>query len=218
MWERLRHRILGGRAQGGEILGGLPVAELASFIYFSASQEALQLVKELGLEQTEANERLPRILVELFAFYQYLVLVYAANVTGLDTTSLNLFGGSLNLALAARIPSEPTAFPKELLFSDDFHDLIAAYLSGDTSVSGLAPDDWTRLLRFTSFDKLSGDFMAMNHLVLFSRLLRALGTSYGEASGAKLPILTWMTHRNFAKRQEVLLREKFERAFPGRLA
>lgn len=225
MWERIRQKIVGKR-QKAEPGDGMPIEEMASFVHFAATQEALQLVKALDFEP-KIDERLPAIVSELCAFYQYLVLIYAANVAELDGGSLGMLGGSLNLA-QVKVASEPESkiaeklsgdLVRELLSSDKFHHLVGAYLAGDTSISGLTPEVWSRLLKFASFEKLSGDFMAMNHLVIFSRLLNSLGTSYGEetAESVKLAFGTWFTHMDVALVMEAKLREEFAKYFPGRL-
>jgi hypothetical protein len=225
MWERIRQKIVGKR-QKGEPDDGISIEELASFVHFAATQEALQLVKVLDF-QPKVDERLPAIFSELCAFYQYLVLIHAANVTELDSGSLSMLGGSLNLA-QVKVASEPESriaeklsgdLVRELLSSGKFHHLVAAYLAGDTSISGLTPEIWSRLLKFTGLEKQSGDFMAMNHLVIFSRLLNSLGTSYGEetAKGVQLAFGTWFTHMDVALIMEAKLQEEFIRCFPGRL-
>lgn len=224
MWERIRQKIAGKR-QKDELGDGIPIEEMASFVHFAASQEALQLVEALDF-QPKIDERLPAIFSELCAFYQYLVLIYIANVAEPDSGSLRMLGGSLNLALV-RIASEPGSkiaeklsgdFVLGLLSTHDFHRRVGAYLAGNTSISGLTPEDWSDLLKLLGFEGLSGSFMGMNHVVIFSRLLNALGMSAKKPEeNLELFMQTWLTHMDVARIMEATLREEFARCFPGRL-
>lgn len=200
----------------------ITVDELADFAHSSATRETLKIVKALGLGEEETSGITHRLFIELLAFYQYLALVYTANVTEPEVNWLNAFGGELTLAMerfAKGRKGRPAAgwvnIP-EVLRSGMFHSLVKAYMAGDTSISGLSQEDWGAALHFTSFDKLSDNFMAMNEVTAFSRLLSMLGTPYDSAD-LETTISVWLSHRESARQAEAQLKEMFRQAFPERL-
>jgi hypothetical protein len=196
--------------------------ELASFVHLAATRETLELISGLELNTEDASHVTHRLFAELLAFYQYLALVYTANVAEVDTAWLNDFGGQLTLAqvkVALGLVGSPAStwidIP-QVLASDEFQALVKAYMAGDTSISGLSNDEWDGLVNFTGRVAHSDNFMAMNELTLFCRLLQALGTRYGAAN-TLTTIALWQSHRESARQEEASLKDRFMQAFPGRI-
>jgi hypothetical protein len=172
-----------------------------------------------------SSEMKSNCFLELLAYYQFLVLIYLANVLDLTDTSLGLYGGGLTV-LCCEMANEIGNYNVELgmlieraITDNQFPKLVSAYLSGDKSTSGLSDESFFSLLKFTGFEKYCDDFIMMSYVVSYSRILKVLGYSYGDRHNLDIDIMssTWFVHADAINKFRELLKMKFKKAFPSRV-
>ena len=162
---------------------------------------------------------MPKCFFELFAYYQYLVLIYVANILDLKGERLNLYGGELNVACGeiAKKNIEYGPLIERAITDQQFHHLVSAYVAGNKSISGLSDERFSELLKFVGFEKGSKDPIMTSGAVSFSRILEALGSSYQSGDLLSVIMPTWIVHSNAVTGFRGLLNIKFKNAYPDRV-
>ncbi|OIP30842.1 MAG: hypothetical protein COZ68_05780 [Deltaproteobacteria bacterium CG_4_8_14_3_um_filter_43_13] len=139
-----------------------------------------------------SSEMKSNCFLELLAYYQFLVLIYLANVLDLTDTSLDLYGGDLNV-VCCQMANQIANYDVELdlliegtIRDNQFQNLVSAYLAGDKSISGLSDESFFSLLKFLGFEKYYDDLIMMSYVVSYSRILKVLGVECHDIVDKKM--------------------------------
>jgi hypothetical protein len=166
-----------------------------------------------------SSEMLSNCFFEILAYYQFLVLIYLANILDLTDRSLSLYGHDLNVVYGqiAKDDAKLGLLIGRAITDYQFHNLVSSYLSGDKSISGLSDESFVSLLKFLGFEKYHDDFINRSLVVSYSRILKVLGCSYGDRDIPDIDIMlpTWYVHSSATINFKKLLAIKFKKSFPN---
>jgi len=203
----------------------METSELAGYgraIFSFAQGETMRIFKSIkapikipiisGLLLKNKRER---VFLELLAYYEFLVLIYLANIFEVKNEELHIVQRELEKSImqAANKNGRWGAIVKNSFFSQSFPnttELVGCYVRGEKSLSNASESAFIETARFLSFSDKLNDFILNTYVVSFLRLLSVFGISIVNANS----LLVWTDHAYFINNFRSILKEAFKEAFP----
>ncbi|MEK7591735.1 MAG: hypothetical protein AAB489_06080 [Patescibacteria group bacterium] len=145
--------------------------ELASILMAYVTQEAAAVGKLIGGKKF-SDLVILKLLFEVLAYYQALLILNVAKEYDLSNKQTAQFGMKLNAAIFA--VTTASAFKEDIhriLIRDELHQLVGDYLADEPGVARLNQQDFARLLRFLGSSPNEANWILKRAVICFTRLL-----------------------------------------------